>query len=232
MREAGPSIEIEVIDTGPGIHEAFLPHVFERFRQADTTTTRAHGGLGLGLALVRHLVELHGGVVKVRSPGEGKGSIFTVVLPKRDATPMFRSPRPTLPSLDPEILSGVKVLVVDDDADARELLATVLVGYGAEVLLAPSASDALETLQRAKPDILLSDLGMPSEDGFSLIRRVRRLGADRGGSIPAAAITAYAESDVGARALSAGFQRHVAKPVDPTALATLVAELAKREARP
>ncbi len=218
-------VELVVADTGEGIPASFLPHAFERFRQADATMTRIHGGLGLGLSLTRDLVELHGGTIRVESPGEGRGATFTVTLPKRAAAGPEAHPPPRPSAVD---LDGVKVLVVDDEADALELITTVLQSRGAEVRVAVSAADALESLKRAPPDVLLSDLAMPREDGYSLIRRVRSLDAGDGGAIPAAALTARTEAAARERALAAGFQVHVAKPVDPAALAALVAELAAR----
>jgi hypothetical protein len=217
---------LRVSDTGQGISASFLPHVFERFRQADTTSTRAHAGLGLGLALVRSLVELHGGTVHAASPGEGQGSVFTVLLPRTNATradDLAEDGEPAKAALD-----GLRVLVVDDEADTRELVATVLERRGAVVSVAASAADAFAALQEAPPDVLLSDLGMPGEDGYSLIGRVRALAADHGGAVPAVALTAYAGPEVGRRTRAAGFETHVTKPVDPARLAALVAELARR----
>jgi hypothetical protein len=220
------ALTLEVRDTGQGISPSFLPHVFERFRQADTTSTRAHAGLGLGLALVRSLVELHGGAVRAESEGEGRGAVFTVTLP-RAAAPR-EADRSALDAPAQAALHGLRVLVVDDEADARELVATVLEKRGAAVSVAASAADAFEALRSDPPDVLLSDLGMAGEDGYSLIGRVRALGADRGGAVPAVALTAYAGAEVGPRTRAAGFQTHLTKPVDPSRLAAIVADLARR----
>jgi PAS domain S-box-containing protein len=224
LRDLGGYAELTVCDTGEGIPAPFLPHIFERFRQADARMSRAHGGLGLGLALARDLVALHGGTIRAESPGEGQGALFTVTLP-RQALPGPEAPPP--PEPPPADLDGVKVLVVDDEADALEYIATVLEGHGAEVLVAVSVPDALATLKRAKPDVLLSDIAMPREDGYSLIRSVRSLG-EEGGHIPAAALTAHAQTEVRERALAAGFQVYESKPIDPSRLAEVVAELARK----
>jgi len=226
-------VEIRVADTGQGIPPAFLPHVFDRFRQADGTSTRRHGGLGLGLAIVRHLVELHGGTVHVESPGEGLGSTFIVRLPVRAVQVALRPQRDTSPppAIAPDLtqpLAGLQVLVVDDEADARELIATVLEQAGARAITVATADQALESLARDRPDVLLSDIGMPGSDGYSLMRKVRDLPADRGGQIPAAALTAYSRIEDSRRALEAGFMRHVSKPVEPDVLIAQVAALAGR----
>ncbi|MDT5262715.1 MAG: hypothetical protein QOC61_1719, partial [Acidobacteriota bacterium] len=207
-------IEIAVSDTGAGIKPDFLPHVFERFRQADQKTTRQHGGLGLGLAIVRHLVELHGGTVEAESEGEGQGATFVVHLPimpvyQKDnpAERVHPSARDTLPSYDcPERLEGLKVLVVDDEVDTREVFRVGISRCGAEVLTAASAQEALEAIERERPDLLISDIGMPGEDGYELIKKVRALPAGRGGKIPAIALTAYARTEDRLRALRAGYQ--------------------------
>ncbi|HYE65170.1 MAG TPA: PAS domain S-box protein [Pyrinomonadaceae bacterium] len=233
-------LEITVRDDGMGIRKEFLPHVFDRFRQADSTTTRIHGGLGLGLSIVRHLVELHGGAVHVESRGEGQGAAFTVKLPIKASRQMKSSQAIThtlahstsekqVP-LDcvPEI-SGLRVLVVDDEPDTLDMLSLVLRQCGADVTAVASAGEALNALERLKPDVIISDVGMPDEDGYALIRKVRALLPEQGGQIPAAALTAYARTEDRARALSAGFQAHVAKPVEPTELIATVASLAGRE---
>ena len=238
LERVNSHVEILVADNGVGISPAFLPHVFDRFRQLDGSTTRQHGGLGLGLAIVRHLVELHGGTVKVKSPGEGKGSTFVVALPvsvaqmtpaeglrvhpRAESSP--EDPCRTHPELD---LKGIRVLVVDDEPDARETLREILEHCNAEVLTAGSAAEALEILPRWRPDVLLSDIGMPGEDGYELVRRVRTLSAEQGGRTPAAALTAFARGEDRRAALRAGFQMHVAKPVEIEELASVVASLAR-----
>ncbi len=235
VRRAGSQLEVAVSDTGQGIPTEFLPHVFERFRQADMGTTRRHSGLGLGLAIVRNLIELHGGSVAVESEGEGRGSTFTVRLPVRavrdEGQPVAcveLPPRPDAfgPPVTTPSLEGVKVLVVDDEPDARRLLTELLSRRGAEVLTAASAAQALEMLQAWRPHVLLSDIGMPDGDGYELIRRVRELPEERGGRTPAAALTAYAGPADRARALAEGYHLHVAKPVEPAELAAVVAGLA------
>jgi PAS domain S-box-containing protein len=236
-------VEITVADTGHGISPEFLPHVFDRFRQADSSNTRAHGGLGLGLAVVRHLVELHGGTVSAASAGEGQGATFTVRLPLtvvRDtpdrlpsrAKELFGDAREASWTLAlPPDLTGVRVLIVDDEADARELLTAVIGQCGAEVAVAASAMEGLDTVREWQPQVIVSDIGMPDEDGYNFIRRVRTLPPEAGGNTPAAALTAYARMEDRVRALSAGYQTHVAKPVDPAELAAVVASLAGRTGR-
>ena len=234
--------EITVSDTGPGIDEDFLPYVFDRFRQADSTSARKHGGLGLGLAIVRHLVELHGGTVKVDNRAEGHGAVFTVVLPvmvvrKRtgplamDSERAYSSVSETALVYSPPALDGLRVMVVDDEADARELLAAMLSQYGAEVKTCSSAGEALEILQRYKPDVLVSDIGMPGEDGYVLIKKVRALEPEHSRRIPAVALTAYARAEDRIRALSAGYNMHVPKPVEPTELAIVIASLSGRNVK-
>jgi CheY-like chemotaxis protein len=217
---------ITVSDTGKGISPAFLPHVFERFTQADTSSTRSHSGLGLGLAIVRHLVELHGGTIKAESAGEGQGARFTVELPLlpdapvQQAAPRVETPRAcAAPTLD-----GVHVLVVDDEQDTLELLGTALGQSGARVTTAGSAAEALLAMARDFPDVLISDIAMPGEDGYALIERVRR--EERGRQLPAIALTAYAGAEDRARALLAGYQQHMAKPVEPNELVVAVSALA------
>ncbi len=232
LRRSNGHVEIAVSDTGVGIARDFLPHVFDRFRQADSSSTRMQGGLGLGLAIVRHLVEVHGGMVRAESEGEGKGARFTVRLPVRQVQPQPQEtaalngngahPEP-VPQVEPTALAGVRVLVVDDDADARELVRVMLGNYGAEVILAASADEALELISRQPPDVLVSDIGLPGEDGYALLRRVR--GLPQTARLPALALTAYASSADHRRALDAGFQRHVPKPVEPAELAGVVASV-------
>jgi PAS domain S-box-containing protein len=221
---------LRVKDTGKGIPSGFLPHVFDRLRQADSTSTRAHGGLGIGLAIVRHLVELHGGTVAAESGGEAKGAVFTVELPISAATGSDRSPSDSAAVQEGLVrLDGVRVMVVDDEADTRDLLSFSLRNYGAEVTALGSASEALAAIQRDKPDVLVSDIGLPGDDGYVLIRKVRALDEDRGGRVPAAALTAYAKDEDRHRAIAAGFQAHVTKPVELAELASVVASLAGRE---
>jgi len=229
----GSEVQIQVSDSGEGIPEAVLPHVFEPFRQADNTTTRRHGGLGLGLSLVRQIVAAHGGTVEASSAGPGRGSTLVVRLPARAATDAIK---PTRAARNPAsfargahgLLAGVSVLVVDDELDARELVAEAFKSAGAVVYMAASARDALGVLATAGPDVLVSDIGMPHEDGYALMRQVRLLPAEQGGEIPALALTAYARAADADRAFEAGYQRHVAKPVDPLLLVRLVAGLAGR----
>ncbi|HEV7501016.1 MAG TPA: ATP-binding protein, partial [Vicinamibacteria bacterium] len=228
LRAAQDHAELVVQDDGMGMKTEFLPHVFERFRQADSSSTRPHGGLGLGLAIVRHLVELHGGSVDVASAGEGKGSTFTVRLPLHDGASVPEAPRRAPASAPGPQLSGLEVLVVEDEADARDLIRTVLEQLGAGVITAATAEEALAALDERRMDVLLSDIEMPGIDGYELMRRVRDRPADRGGRIPAAALTAYARPEDRAAALRAGFQLHVAKPVQPAELAAVVSSLAGR----
>jgi signal transduction histidine kinase/ActR/RegA family two-component response regulator len=230
LRQTDSHVLFMVHDTGKGIPLDFLPHVFERFRQADSTSTRKYGGLGLGLAIVRHLVELHGGTVQAESGGLDQGATFTVRLPLLEATPPAGRERGTEASEGGSAvnLGGVRVLLVDDETDSRDFLSMTLRQCGAEVTALGTAEEAVSVLQRERPDVLVSDIGMPGEDGYALIRRVRALGAERGGQVPAVALTAYAKGEDTTRALSAGYQVHLPKPVEPTELATAVATLAGR----
>lgn len=231
-------IIISVSDTGQGISPEFLPHVFERFRQADSSIIRRHGGLGLGLAIVRHLVELHGGSVTADSAGAGTGATFTVRLPLAPAhiipVPAPDNSKaadwPSLVEVAP-LLQGLSILVVDDEEDARQLIRHVLTSYGAHVSTACSAREALDSISRQLPelpDLIVSDIGMPEEDGYSLIRKIRHLQWGTRESLPAVALTAYARSQDRMRAIAAGFQHHVPKPVEPAELATVIASLTGR----
>ncbi len=226
--EEGQAV-IRVADSGIGIHPEFLPHVFDPFRQADSSTTRAHGGLGLGLALVSHLVEMHGGSVEAHSDGSGQGAVFTIRLHLEGQDALAAAPASVAREARvPGRLSGVRVLVVEDEADTRDLLSTALGHSGALVEPAASAGEALDALRRRRPDVLVCDIGMPGEDGYALLARVRDLTAEEGGLVPAVALTAYARADDRGRALAAGYQVHLAKPVDPDELISLVARLAGR----
>jgi PAS domain S-box-containing protein len=234
VERQGITARIIVKDDGLGISPEFLPQVFDRFRQAEGTTRRSHGGLGLGLAIVRHLVELHGGTVKAESPGEGRGATFTVTLPLisvvRSAITLDRRQARKNAFKAPVTLDGVRVLVVDDDPDACELLEAALHDSGADVHTVQSARAALEELESFHPDLLLSDLGMPEEDGYALIRRVRARESTRGGHLPAVALSAFASQSDRAQALALGFEEHLAKPTSPSELATTVARLLGRAA--
>ena len=237
LQQQDSQLILSVKDSGIGIKKEFLPYVFDRFRQADSSTTRVHGGLGLGLAIVRHLVELHGGTVAVASDGIGLGSLFTVRLPVvgRDVATVTRDKETDFMPIQEKaarmaVFRGLRVLVVDDEADTRDLLFRILNQYGAEVCVAASSADALQTLQEWQPDVLLADLGMPFEDGFTLIRQIRAMSPEQGGHIPAAALTAYASEEDRRRSLASGFELHIAKPVEPQTLVEAVENLAKRNA--
>ena len=229
-------VELAVRDTGQGIPPHFLPCIFDIFRQADSTITRKHGGLGLGLAIVRHVVEMHGGTVQADSSGEGQGAVFTVRLPLtgiRQAGSLLdgdegRSGDGSLRLDHAPALHGLQVLVVEDEPETREMLTAVLRRCGAEVRACASSNDALEILRQSKLDVLVSDIGMPGEDGYELIRKVRAMEQEHGGRIPAVALTAYARVEDRLRALSAGYQIHVPKPVEPVELAAVVASFAWR----
>ncbi|MEH2463382.1 hybrid sensor histidine kinase/response regulator [Nostoc sp.] len=223
--------QIQVIDTGIGISSEFLPKVFDRFRQADSTTTRSHNGLGLGLAIVRHLVELHKGTIFAQSPGTEKGATFTVRLPllqdnranrgNREATGEISSPVASVP------LTGLRVLVVDDQADTRNFLSFMFEEYGAIATAVASVDEALAVIEQAKADILISDIGMSEQDGYTLIRKLRSLEPEKGGRIPAIALTAYTREEDRLEALRAGFQQHLSKPIDPTKLIAMVVNVLK-----
>jgi PAS domain S-box-containing protein len=236
LQRINSHVEIVVNDTGVGIRHDFLPHVFDRFRQADGSTTRNYGGLGLGLAIVRHLVELHGGTAWAESSGENQGSRFTVRLPAMTANEehlpeVLKQPAVAMVEArdhQPSSLSGLRVLVVDDEIDARSLLTTMLERCGAQVVAVGSAREGLESVELWKPDVLIADIGMPVEDGYGLIKKVRALPKERGGLTPALALTAYARTEDRVRALSEGYQVHLAKPVDRFELAAVVTSLGHR----
>ncbi|WP_199319684.1 ATP-binding protein [Anabaena cylindrica] len=230
LEQVETNVQIQVIDTGTGISPEFLPYVFDRFRQADATTTRNQGGLGLGLAIVRNLVELHNGKVSVASPGEGQGATFTVQLPLLATYSTLTPEEPLIQrqtAWDTKVqIKGLKILAVDDEPDTREFLKTALEQYGAIVTTAASTREALKLLQLVKPDVLLSDIGMPNEDGYALIRQIRALSSEQGGNVPAAALTAYTRQSDRLQALTAGFQIHISKPIEPIQLLKIVATLA------
>ena len=231
-------VVLVVEDTGIGITPDFLPYVFDRFSQADGTATRRHGGLGLGMAIVRHLVELHGGTVRAASAGENQGATFTLVFPARVSAAVPEEFGPSGPgssareAIDAtQRLDGVSIMVVDDDGDSRSFMCQLLEDRGASVVSAQSASDALTSFTQARPDVLVSDIGMPDEDGYTLIRRVRELPAGEGGGIPAIALTAYVRPEDARAAIVAGYQRHLSKPVAVTDLVATIAELAAASVR-
>jgi PAS domain S-box-containing protein len=232
-------LEVAVIDTGEGIAPEFLPYVFDRFQQGDASTTRRHGGLGLGLAIVKQLVELHGGNVRVESGGIAQGATFTVQLPLialyAEPPKDRRHPRAALHQSEPlpEVsLANVHVLVIDDDSDARDLMQRLLQLAGATVSMASSASEAMEHILAERPDVLVCDIGMPVEDGYTFIRRLRSIEGTQGSALPAVALSAYARSDDRTKAIRSGFQNHLAKPVEPTELLAVVSSLAGRKGTP
>ncbi len=237
LRRVDSQIEITVADTGVGIKPELLPIIFERFRQADSSRTRTVGGLGLGLSIVKHLVEQHGGTVHVSSAGEGRGSTFTLRLPVMAVTTDIGGPRThpgSVSSWDfkPSDLSGVTVLVVDDQADARDLLRRILSECDAKVVTAATVPEALTAVEDMRPDVLVSDIGMPDVDGYELLKRVRALGQAKGGGVPAIALTAFSRSEDRTRALRAGFLVHVSKPVEPSELVATVASVVGRTGDP
>jgi PAS domain S-box-containing protein len=233
LTREGPQVEITVRDNGQGISPEFLPHVFDRFRQQDATTARRAGGLGLGLAIVRHMVELHGGSVRGESEGEGRGATFTITLPVADSQAPLSGEalrrsiagesEASVPSLD-----GVRVLLVDDLAEARELISFALINDGAEVRTAASSAEGLSVLGEWRPDVIVSDIAMPGEDGYAFIRKVRQLSEERGGTIPAASLTAYVGSTEHLKSFESGYQAYITKPVEWAELITIVASLAGR----
>ncbi|MDZ7970229.1 MAG: ATP-binding protein [Nostoc sp. DedSLP03] len=227
LEQVNSNVQITVSDTGKGISTDFLPYIFERFRQADSTTTRADNGLGLGLAIVHHLVEMHSGTVCAVSEGEGKGAKFTVLLPLVEPQPeqLIKESKEKVENLS--ILNGLQILVVDDNADTRELITFILEKSGGQVTAVSSVGEALEALKRLKPDVLISDIGMPDEDGYSLIRKVRVHETEQEEKILAVALTAFAREEEHTLALEAGFQVHVSKPIEPEELVKVVANLTK-----
>ena len=232
VSQANSAVEISVTDTGQGIAREFLPYVFDRFSQADSTTTRHHGGLGLGLAIARHLVEIHGGTIRAQSRGAGEGASFTITLPLLEtAVKTVEKPSVTEKSLPPapQLLSGVNVLLVDDDSDTLSLMATALKRRQANVTAVSSAGEAIQAIRQKRPDVLVSDIAMPGEDGYGLIEKVRSLENAETQDIPAVAITAYAKDEDRERALSSGFQIYLAKPIELTELVSVVARAARRD---
>lgn len=230
------NVLVSVSDTGIGIKPEFLPFIFDRFRQADGSTTRVHGGLGLGLSIVKHLVHVHRGSVKVESKGQDKGATFTVTLPlaskSQKAASKYEISQPDVTITPPgfsRILDGVRILVVDDEADSRELVKAILMGCGSDVNCCESAAQAMKAIRDWKPDLLVSDIGMPIEDGYSLIKKVRGLRSKRAKQLPAIALTAYATKEDKARAVSEGFQLHIAKPIEPTTLVMSIASIIDRK---
>ena len=239
LRRIDSQVEILVMDNGPGIEEDFLPFVFDRFRQGDSTPNKRYAGLGLGLSIVRHLVELYGGTVEARNGGEGEGAVFSVKLPimalsRSIEQMMIASERAAsanshahLAFDQPPDLSGIKILAVDDEADARMLLDALFKQCGAEIRTCSSVAETLEALQEYKPDVLVSDIGLPGEDGYSLMRKIREQEAGTGERLPAVALTAFARTEDRVQALSAGYNMHVPKPVEPAELALVIASLVK-----
>jgi hypothetical protein len=239
LERTGSHVEVTISDTGQGIAPEFLPHVFERFSQSDSSSTRRHGGLGLGLSIVRQLVELHGGTVTATSAGRGEGTTFKVIIPLMSVRPDLRDAEvpPPLTGSSPltdrqPSLNDLRVLIVEDAPDVRELLVAMLGRCGTEAVAVGSAVEALEEMERQRFDVMISDIGMPLVDGYALIEKVRRLPLERGGGIPAVALTAYAGVEDRMRMLSAGYQMHLPKPVESIELTTVVATLAAQYAEP
>ncbi|BAY27991.1 multi-sensor hybrid histidine kinase [Calothrix sp. NIES-2100] len=227
LERVGKQAQITVADTGKGINQEFLPHIFESFRQEDVSVTRKYGGLGLGLAIVYHLIEAHGGTITADSQGEGQGATFTVRLPLLHIEP--ESDRAVELSADALNLTGIKVLTIDDEPDSRDLMAFLLAEYGAEVMTVASSEEFFAALESFEPDIIVSDIGMPEVDGYTLLRQVRTLPPERGGKLPAIALTAYAGEINQQQALEAGFQRHLSKPINPDVLVQAVAQLIREQ---
>jgi signal transduction histidine kinase/DNA-binding response OmpR family regulator len=237
VTDAGSALRISVRDSGVGITPEFLPYIFDRFRQADGSTTRIHGGLGLGLSIVKHLVQLHHGRVEVASPGRNQGTTFTVSLPKPPVDSDVNLSELTadgpegngMPAGFAEALAGLRVLVVDDEADSRDLVCAILTRCGSEVICCESAPEALKTFQKWKPDLVVSDIGMPIEDGYSLIRKIRKLRSKHAREVPAVALTAYVTTEDRQRAIDAGFQIHVPKPIEPAELLSSILSISGRQ---
>ncbi len=241
VRRANAEVILEVEDSGRGIPASFLPYVFDRFRQAEGGTTRRHGGLGLGLAIVRHIVELHGGSVEVASEGEGRGATFVVRLPdggaRMDAAPPAISPSKPGSSLSSGVkgegdLRGVRAVIVDDEPDARDLVASVLRRAGADALVAENVDEAIALVREKKPDVVVTDIAMPGEDGYALVRRLRALPKAQGGRTPAIALTAFTRNEDRTAALLAGFTAHLGKPVEAAELVSVLASIARRPGAP
>ena len=232
VKEKKPHVRVAVTDSGSGITAEFLPYIFDRFRQADGSTTRMHGGLGLGLAIVKHLVQLHGGEVEVTSEGKNKGATFIVTLPLALSDASLAEERNAASEANGngaapgllQFLKGLRILVVDDEADSRDLVSAILTRCGSEVNCCESAAAGIKAFKSWKPDLLISDIGMPLEDGYSLIKKLRNLKSKHAREIPALALTAYATKEDRARTLSSGFQMHVAKPIDPENLIRSIAK--------
>jgi CheY-like chemotaxis protein len=236
LSRAGNQIEITISDTGIGIEPQFLPYVFERFRQSDSSSTRKYGGLGLGLTIAAHITELHGGSISASSPGRDQGATFRIRLPLAMTSRPGQAGKRRLESEAPrtkarkvseerQMLDGARILLVEDDPETMDMLKFIFDECGAEVITAASTSEALEALEHFRPDALVSDIAMPNQDGFDLIRQVRSQGPEQGGKIPAVAVTAYASAEDRARVLASGFQTHVSKPIDPRELIATVASL-------
>jgi CheY-like chemotaxis protein len=233
LRRENGCAEVQIGDSGVGIRRDVLPFVFDRFRQADSSPTRRHGGLGLGLAIVRHLVELHGGAVEADSPGEGHGATFTIRLPIDRRTKASTASETSARGLSfaaglSRPLDGRKVLVVEDHDDARDLVARVLGAAGAEVITAASAGEALQRIAGTTPDLLLADLALPDEDGYTLLKRIRATHTSDAAALPAVALTAYARASDRERALAAGFLDYIVKPVDPLELVKVIVSVIER----
>ena len=228
VQRSANDIEVAVTDSGEGISRDFLPHVFDRFRQADSSTTRRHSGLGLGLAIARQIMEQHKGTIRADSAGPGKGATFTITVPVLGRAPEERrNVVQRIPSEQLQRLDRLVILVVEDNADIRDLMSTILEQVGAQVKTTASVREALDALETLQPDVLITDIGLPEEDGYALIREVRDRESERGGFLPALALTGFTRAEDRVRALAAGFQSHLPKPVEPTELTAAIAALAR-----